>query len=53
MIPDEPTFTMGIEEEYFVVDRVTRDLVHDLPPDLKKALESDATVSPRLMSKNQ
>jgi carboxylate-amine ligase len=40
MIPDEPTFTIGMEEEYFVVDRTTRDLVHDLPPALKKALAS-------------
>ncbi|MGI9586093.1 MAG: YbdK family carboxylate-amine ligase, partial [Acidimicrobiia bacterium] len=40
MIPDEPRFTIGMEEEYFVVDRTTRDLVHDLPPALKKALES-------------
>jgi carboxylate-amine ligase len=30
---------MGIEEEYFVVDRSTRDLVSELPPPLLKALE--------------
>ena len=26
----EPQFTMGIEEEYLVVDKKTRDLVDDL-----------------------
>ena len=39
MGPQEPRFTIGVEEEYFVVDRTTRDLVPDLPDDLKKALE--------------
>ena len=28
----EPEFTLGIEEEYFLVDRATRDVVGD-PPD--------------------
>jgi glutamate---cysteine ligase / carboxylate-amine ligase len=28
----EPEFTLGIEEEYFLVDRVTRDVVDDPPP---------------------
>ncbi|MDH3474354.1 MAG: carboxylate-amine ligase [Rhodospirillales bacterium] len=27
----EPSFTVGIEEEYLLVDKVTRDLVHDAP----------------------
>jgi carboxylate-amine ligase len=27
----EPEFTLGIEEEYFLVDRVTRDVVDDPP----------------------
>ena len=31
--PDLP-FTMGIEEEYLVVDRETRDLIHEAPPDM-------------------
>ena len=31
--PDIP-FTMGIEEEYLVVDRDTRDLIHEAPPDM-------------------
>src|SRR5690606_19806984 len=26
-----PAFTLGVEEEYLVVDRTTRDLVEDLP----------------------
>jgi glutamate---cysteine ligase / carboxylate-amine ligase len=30
----EPEFTLGIEEEYFLVDRTTRDAVGDPPPDL-------------------
>ncbi len=39
MIPQRPRFTIGIEEEYFVVDRATRDLVAELPPALLKELE--------------
>lgn len=35
----EPRFTVGVEEEYFVVDRSTRDLVPDLPEELKTELE--------------
>ena len=31
--PDLP-FTMGIEEEYLVVDRETRDLIREAPPDM-------------------
>ena len=31
--PDIP-FTMGIEEEYLVVDRETRDLIREAPPDM-------------------
>lgn len=30
----EPAFTIGIEEEYLLVDRVTRDLVRDPPAEL-------------------
>lgn len=30
----EPSFTIGIEEEYLLVDRVSRDLVRDMPPAL-------------------
>jgi carboxylate-amine ligase len=39
MTPERPLFTIGIEEEYFVVDRETRDLVGDLPSSLQEALE--------------
>ena len=31
MSVDEPTFTIGIEEEYLLVDRATRDLARDPP----------------------
>ncbi|HEY7550779.1 MAG TPA: carboxylate-amine ligase [Hyphomicrobiaceae bacterium] len=30
----EPSFTIGIEEEYLLVDRATRDLVGEMPPRL-------------------
>ncbi len=40
MVPEEPTFTIGVEEEYFVVDPETRDLVPGLPDALLKALEN-------------
>ena len=30
----DPPFTMGIEEEYLVVDPETRDLIHEAPPDM-------------------
>jgi carboxylate-amine ligase len=33
----EPSFTLGIEEEYLLVDRETRDLVADPPPALMEA----------------
>ena len=32
MTATEPEFTLGIEEEYFLVDRATRDVVEDPPP---------------------
>ena len=35
----EPSFTIGIEEEYFIVDRETRDLVPDMPDGLLAACE--------------
>ncbi len=34
-----PTFTIGIEEEYMIVDRETRDLVPDLPDGLMRKCE--------------
>jgi carboxylate-amine ligase len=30
----EPSFTLGLEEEYLLVDKTTRDLVEDPPPEL-------------------
>jgi len=35
---DRPPFTIGIEEEYLVVDRETRDLMRDPPPQLWTSL---------------
>ncbi|MDP6352670.1 MAG: carboxylate-amine ligase [Alphaproteobacteria bacterium] len=32
--PDRPPFTLGVEEEYLLIDPDTRDLVRDPPPDL-------------------
>ena len=34
MTSKEPSFTIGIEEEYLLVDRETRELATDVPPDL-------------------
>ena len=31
-----PTFTIGMEEEYLLVERETRDLAVDVPEDLEK-----------------
>ena len=36
----EPSFTVGIEEEYMLVDRQSRDLVSDPPPDLMSDCEA-------------
>lgn len=36
----EPQFTLGIEEEYLVVDKATRDLVEDLPSELLPECEA-------------
>jgi gamma-glutamyl:cysteine ligase YbdK (ATP-grasp superfamily) len=40
MIPERPRLTIGVEEEYFVVDRSTRDLVADLPDAVLAQLEA-------------
>jgi carboxylate-amine ligase len=37
-----PPFTLGIEEEYLLVDRETRDLVHDMPEQLLDQCEAFA-----------
>lgn len=47
----EPPFTVGIEEEYLLVDRETRDLVRDPPPELMQQAEErlSGQVSPEFM----
>ncbi len=35
----EPSFSIGIEEEYLLVDRASRDLVHEIPPELFQVCE--------------
>ncbi|MEN8114199.1 MAG: carboxylate-amine ligase [Actinomycetota bacterium] len=47
----EPSFTVGIEEEYFIVDRETRDLVPDMPDGLLKACReiTEGMVSPEFI----
>jgi len=37
----EPSFTVGIEEEYLLVDRHTRNLAADPPPELMQALNQE------------
>jgi len=51
MKSDEPLFTIGMEEEYFVVDRDSRDLVPDLPDSLLETLENPpvGTTSPEFI----
>ena len=36
----EPEFTLGIEEEYFLVDRATRDVVEDPSPEMLQECEA-------------
>ncbi len=47
----EPSFTVGIEEEYFIVDRETRNLVPDMPDGLLTACEeiTGGLVSPEFI----
>ena len=48
----KPSFTVGIEEEYLLVDRKTRDLVSDPPQEILeqcKALSDSALVEPELL----
>jgi carboxylate-amine ligase len=47
----EPSYTIGIEEEYFIVDRETRDLVRDMPDGLLAACEeiAEGMVSPEFI----
>lgn len=48
---DRPEFTIGIEEEYLVVDRETRDLIKSPPESMWKALENilGSQVSPEFL----
>ncbi len=47
----EPSFTIGIEEEYFLIDRETRDLVPDMPDGLLAACDeiTEGMVSPEFI----
>src|SRR5687768_12684193 len=47
----EPAFTLGIEEEYLLVDLATRDLVSDPPAELLQRCiaETDGRVSPEFL----
>jgi carboxylate-amine ligase len=51
MATPEPSFTVGIEEEYLLVDRVTRDLVDDPPPDMLRECEKllEGQVAPEFL----
>jgi carboxylate-amine ligase len=50
-VTSEPDFTLGIEEEYFLVDRVTRDVVGDPPAAMLAECEAllGPQVSPEFM----
>src|SRR6266480_2148771 len=39
----EPAFTLGIEEEYLLVDRASRDLVRELLAECEAVLETQVT----------
>lgn len=49
----EPSFTVGVEEEYLLVDRKTRDLVTDMPEsmieDCEHEMEARGQVSPEFL----
>ena len=51
MLEPEPEFTLGIEEEYFLVDRTTRDVVGDPPDGMLAKYEAllGAQVSPEFL----
>lgn len=50
-IPKEPAFTVGIEEEYLLVDRETMELVSDPPPSIMAECQrlTPRQVSPELL----
>ena len=47
----EPSFTIGIEEEYLLVDARTRDLVHEAPPEVLAECEAllEGQVTPEFL----
>ena len=47
----EPSFTIGIEEEYLLVDAQTRDLIHEAPPTMLAECEAllEGQVSPEFL----
>ncbi|MDX1432132.1 MAG: carboxylate-amine ligase [Gammaproteobacteria bacterium] len=47
----EPSFTVGIEEEYLLVDRTTRDLISEAPPTMLPACEKllEGQVTPEFL----
>jgi len=47
----EPSFTIGIEEEYLLVDRATRDLITEAPPSMLPACEAqlEGQVTPEFL----
>src|SRR6266850_1242399 len=47
----EPAFTLGIEEEYLLVDRASRDLVREPPPELLAECEAvlETQVTPEFL----
>ena len=51
MAIERPSFTVGIEEEYLIVDRETRDLVQDMPAGVMEECEEKlgAQVSPEFL----
>ena len=51
MSPSEPSFSIGVEEEYLLVDKTTRDLVADPPPCVLEECEEllQGQVSPEFM----
>ncbi|MGE0212657.1 MAG: carboxylate-amine ligase [Parvibaculaceae bacterium] len=51
MSTPEPSFSIGIEEEYLLVDRKTRDLVPEAPADLMRECEArlEGQVSPEFL----
>ena len=47
----DPSFTIGIEEEYLLVDRAPRDLVAEPPPEMMRECEAhfEGQVSPEFL----